>query len=437
MNQPDIEWIRPAAERMFGDLVRPDRVHSRVYTDPGIFELEMARIFGRVWVYVGHASEIPNPGDYLVRRIGKTPVIFVHGRDGVRRVLLNRCRHRGAEVAESEAGNARQFTCWYHGWSYDNTGKLIGITQPGGYEDQGVDMTRTGLTEAPRFDSYRGFHFASLAASGRPLMEELGATAASLDIVVEASPVGEIFVDAGHHKTAYRGNWKLVGMDGYHANYVHASVLATWERDPEAGIGSTHRDDPYSDPALSRVRHLGGGHCMLDFYEQRRKHYDRQLQFLKRFEGGADYIEAMHRAYGDERAQFLIATGGDPHVGIYPSLQIINNHIRIITPVAVDYTEVTMLPIRVGGMSDGLTAERLRQHESFYGPCGAGSPDDSEMFERVQRGMQAEIDPWVDLSRGMRRERREANGSTIGLITDEGTQRGQMQRWLELMSAAS
>ncbi len=434
MNQPAIEWIRPAAENMISELVKPDRVHSRIYTDPGIFELEMARIFGKAWLFIGHESELPAPGDYKLRLMGKTPVIFVRGRDKVVRVLLNRCRHRGAQVCEEEEGNARQFTCWFHGWSFENTGKLLGVTQPEGYE-RSMTNSDMDLTPAPRMESYRGFVFASLSASGAALKDELGLAASRIDILTDASPTGEIFLDAGHHKTSYRGNWKMVGMDGYHPNYLHGSVVAGWKRNADSGIGSTHRDDPYSDGALSRTRDLGHGHCQLDLLQQRLKDYERHCEYLKRFKGGAEYIAGMHKAYGAERARLLIAAGGDPHVGVFPNMQIVNNQVRIINPITPGYTELLMFPTRIGGMSDEMNTERLRQHESFYGPCGSGSPDDAEMFERVQRGLYAEVDPWIDLSRGMRREKVDADGSIVGLITDEVTQRGQAKRWAQLMEA--
>ena len=79
-------------------LVRDDRVHGTIYTDPAIFEEEMERIFHRGWVFVGHEGEIPSPGDYRTCRLGRQPVIFVRGADGAVRVLMNRCTHRGTVV---------------------------------------------------------------------------------------------------------------------------------------------------------------------------------------------------------------------------------------------------------------------------------------------------------------------------------------------------
>lgn len=414
-------------------LVQEGRVHSRIYTDPAIFELELRRIFYRAWVYIGHTSEVPGTGDFRVRRIGRQPVIMVRGGDGAVRVLMNRCRHRGAVVCEKDAGQTKYFRCWYHGWVYDTTGKLIEVT---GREAYGPDfkLEERGLAPAPRCDDYRGFVFASLVSQGESLRESLAHAAEMIDLMVDASPESEIMVDAGVHKTVYRGNWKLVGMDGYHPNYVHASVISAWQRKADSGMGATHREDPFDDRAASRTRDLGKGHCMLDIRPQRLKHYGEYEAFLRKIPGGNEYIATMLAKHGAERGRLLVAVAGDPHVGVFPNMQIINNQIRIMNPIAPAETEVMMFAVRLKGVSDAINEARLRQHESFYGPAGAGSPDDAEIFERTQRGMMAEVEPWIDLSRGMNREMVDEDGTIVGLITDEVPQRGQARRWRELMA---
>jgi phenylpropionate dioxygenase-like ring-hydroxylating dioxygenase large terminal subunit len=417
-------------------LVQEGRVHSRAYTDQAIFDLEIDRIFHRSWVYIGHESEVLKPGDYQARPMGRTPVILVRGKDQQVRVLVNRCRHRGAQVVENESGNTKMFRCWYHGWTYELSGALAQVTERAGYCPN-FNMDSMGLVEVPRVASHRGFVFASIAPEGESLTDFLGGAAAQFDMLVDASPTGEIFLDAGANKTEYLGNWKLVGMDGYHPNFVHASVVAGWARNAESGIGAMHREDPFSDEALTRTRDYGHGHAMLDFRAQRLKSYDKHAQFLSKVPGGAQYIEDMHKSYGPERAQLLISLSGDPHLGVFPNLQLIGNQVRIITPIAPGVTQVTMSLVRLGGVSDEINTMRVRQHESFYGPAGSGSPDDAEIFERVQRGMAAEINPWIEISRGMHREFVDSDGSVVGLITDEVPQRGQMKYWLQLMTKTS
>jgi nitrite reductase/ring-hydroxylating ferredoxin subunit len=152
-------------------LVQDDRIHASLYTDPRIFAEEMERIFHRGWVFVGHESEIPRPGDYVTRRIGTEPVVMVRSGESVS-VLINRCRHRGTLVCPADRGHARALTCPYHGWTYDLQGALLGVPYPGGYE--AFDKTANGLARAARVDRYRGFVFASLHEDGISLAEHLG-----------------------------------------------------------------------------------------------------------------------------------------------------------------------------------------------------------------------------------------------------------------------
>ncbi|UUZ71187.1 hypothetical protein LP415_18890 [Polaromonas sp. P1(28)-8] len=255
-----------------------------------------------------------------------------------------------------------------------------------------------------------------------------------MDLLIDASPVGAIKVTAGVHKTVYRGNWKLVGMDGYHVHYVHASVIAAWNRNSDTGLGATHRGDPFDDNSASRTHDLGHGHAMLDLTAHRMSHYEKFTEMLAGIPGGTEYVEAMHKKHGD-RAKLLISLAGDPHVGFFPNLQLINNQIRIMNPIGPDETEVLMFPVLFEGVSPELNELRIRQHESFYGPAGSGSPDDGEIFERVQRGLNAQVEPWVEISRGMKREKKLDNGTIEGLITDEVPQRGQFHEWLALLNA--
>src|SRR3989454_366841 len=108
--------LAPTAPIDYKTLVQDDRIHASLYTDPRIFDDELERIFHRGWVFVGHDSEIPRPGDFVTRHVGTEPVIMVRGKDGAVSVLVNRCMHRGTLVCPADRGNARTFSCPYHGW---------------------------------------------------------------------------------------------------------------------------------------------------------------------------------------------------------------------------------------------------------------------------------------------------------------------------------
>ena len=418
----------------FSDLALDDRVHSSIYTDSRIFEIELERIFYNTWVYIGHESEIPKNGDYRLRQIGRQPVIMSRGAQGTVNVMFNRCRHRGAVVAETESGRTKFFRCWYHGWVYDADGELVQIPGDEAYEQGHCDKIG-GLARPARVESYRGFIFASVTENVPDLREHLGKGADMLDYLVDASPTGKVLVNAGVNKTKFKGNWKLVGMDGYHVNYVHAAVLDAWEKaSDDSGASSTHSNEAFEDDSLSVTRDLGRGHCMLDFRAHRMKYADGFVEKVASMPGGKEYRDALLARHGDERGTELLVIAGDPHVGIYPNMQIISNQIRIINPIAAGETEVLMFPVLFDGVPKEINTTRLRQHEYFYGAAGAGSPDDSEIFERVQRGLQASSAGWIDISRGLNREQQEADGTTVGKITDEVTQRAQIREWRRLMT---
>ena len=152
--------INPAE---IASLVHPDRVHRSIYTDPAIFALEMKNIFGRAWIYVGHDSLVPRPGDYLAARIGNEPVLMTRHSDGKVYVVYNRCSHRGATVCNDERGNVKLFRCPYHGWTFDTNGDLDAVSMRRGYgPDFNLNDPALGMGRVPRVAVYRGFVFASL-----------------------------------------------------------------------------------------------------------------------------------------------------------------------------------------------------------------------------------------------------------------------------------
>ncbi len=422
----DAAWMNP------GELFRDGRIHSDAYTSQAIFDLEMARIFHRTWLYIGHESEVGQQGDYRTRMMGRQPVIMVRGSDNVVRVLMNRCRHRGAVVCEHSRGNTSHFRCWFHGWVYETTGRLAHVETPEAYGDREFSYEDHSLTPAARVDNYRGLVFASLSPAGPSLLEHLGPATVMIDVAIDASPDGKITVDQGVHRTTFRGNWKMVGMDGYHPNILHASVWQILAKRANKSFRDTYSD---SDKAV-RTRAFLNGHVMLDNMQQRLSGLDKRLGDLKKMPGGEDYIAAMRSAYEPDRAEALIASAGDPHLGLFPNVQLIGNHIRVIQPIEPGLTQVDFYPTRLVGVSDEINEQRLRQHEFFYGPAGTVSPDDAEIFERAQNGMKASYTPWIDLRRGMGLEERDPKGSISGGITYELTQRGQLEAWKALMAQA-
>ena len=114
--------------RLSGAQDGPVSVLRRSWADEDVFLLEMDRIFKHCWQYLAHESEIPEPGDYVTRKMGRDKVIVTRSEDGEIRVFLNTCRHRGVPLCRADEGNASHYRCSYHGWTYANTGELRGVT---------------------------------------------------------------------------------------------------------------------------------------------------------------------------------------------------------------------------------------------------------------------------------------------------------------------
>ena len=267
------------------------------------------------------------------------------------------------------------------------------------------------------------------------------------------SPLGEIEVTSGASKAQIRANWKFVGMDGYHSAYVHRTFFAlvrerekaaaeaasdkaagTDEEAPPGKKGKGAGDDFAWTGAPGNVtRDLGNGHVLLDISPVRRTLYPQYLEKMVKQPGWSEYYQSLVAAHGQERADEILIWEGDPHIGLFPNVQLIQSQIRIIRPVRADLTEISMIPTMLKGVPDEINERRLRGHEAFYGPAGKGSPDDAEVFERNQLGLSAEVDPWVFLARGLHRESVEPDGTIVGSMTDETTQRGQLRQWKTLM----
>ncbi|NBX56160.1 MAG: oxidoreductase, partial [Betaproteobacteria bacterium] len=99
--------------------VREREVHRDIFTHPDVFALEMQTVFTHTWVYVGHASQIPQAGDYHTTTVGDQPVVMVRQADGGIAVLHNRCAHKGVKIAGREHGNTGKFfRCPYHAWTF-------------------------------------------------------------------------------------------------------------------------------------------------------------------------------------------------------------------------------------------------------------------------------------------------------------------------------
>lgn len=418
-------------EMQYKDLVRADAVHGSVYLSADVFKAELDRIYCRGWVYIGHDSEVPEIGDFKRKTLGMQPVILCRDGDRNVQVLFNRCRHRAASVCQLDEGNAKQFRCEYHGWTYGLDGELKNVPYADAYSD--LDKSALGLSKPPQVQSYRGFVFASLCPESQSLTDHLGGPAMDqIDLFCDLSPGGEIEVQAGAALLAYKGNWKLQmenSIDGYHPNFTHQSFFQSITR--QTGV----RVDIFDGNAPTESRALGRGHTHLDYrpVNLAPQEKEKRIAALKGAAWGRKYLADMVASYGQARAEEVIASGGT-HMNVFPNLVVLGQQVRTIRPLAPERTEVELAFARLKGVPEELNAMRLRQYEQFYSPQGGGIHDDIEMFNRVGEGLHCSLDPWLIFQRGLNRERVMEDGTVVGQVTDEVPQRAMWRHWLEVMS---
>jgi phenylpropionate dioxygenase-like ring-hydroxylating dioxygenase large terminal subunit len=408
------------------ELIRPDQVHGSLYTDPQLFDDELEKIWYRTWVFVGHVSEVPEPNDYVVKAIGPQSVVMTRDKKGEIHLIQNRCTHRGNIVCDAPKGNSSAFRCPYHGWTFSNTGKLLGYPFSSGYGG-GELKSELGLGRVARVDQYKGFVFGSFAEDGPTLLEHLGDAREAFDRLVALAPGGEVKLTAGwlHHKV--KANWKMLmenETDGYHPQFVHASIFSV----AKSGIG-----DLYGDQSTAVCRDLGGGHTENDLRPEFRRIGQPMGWFGTTTDKIPGYVENMNTTYGEATATELMIDGS-PHVMLFPNLFIAEIQLFVLQPLAVDETVQHVTAVQYEGGAD-LNRRMLQQTIGSVGPAGFLLADDSEMYERNQRGVHTRNPEWLQLKRGVHRERLDENGHTVADATDELPQRAMWRHYKQLMEA--
>jgi benzoate/toluate 1,2-dioxygenase alpha subunit len=418
------------------------RVGRDIFTDAGLFELEMRHIFEGNWIYLAHESQIANPNDYFTTYIGRQPIFIARSKTGELNAFVNACSHRGAMLCRHKRGNKTSYTCPFHGWTFSNAGKLLAVKDPrgAGYPDNFNKNGSHDLTKVARFESYRGFLFGSLNPDVLPLAEHLGEAAKIIDMIVDQSPEG-LEVLRGSSTYVYDGNWKLQtenGADGYHVSAVHWNYAATTGRRKDSQQGDTVR----AMSAGGWAKQGGGfysfenGHLLLWTNwanPEDRPNWERR--------------EELAAQFGQPTADWMVQRSRN--LCLYPNVYLMDqfsSQIRTYRPIAVDKTEVTIYCIAPKGEAPEARARRIRQYEDFFNASGMATPDDLEEFRACQMSYQARAAHWNDMSRGAQHwiEGPDDGAASIGLkpllsgvrTEDEGLFVVQHKYWQQTMQRA-
>src|SRR6185437_7688935 len=176
------------------DLVQDTQVHKDIFISQELYEIEMERLFAVTWVYVGHESQVPRPGDFYTTTVGDQSVIMVRHGDQSIRVLYNRCAHKGVQVApEGHGSTGKFFRCPYHAWTFKTDGSLLSVPLKKGYENTGFENMEAsrGLEAVANVRNYRGFVFCRLSAAGESFEDFFGESLSTIDNMVDRSPEGK------------------------------------------------------------------------------------------------------------------------------------------------------------------------------------------------------------------------------------------------------
>ncbi len=415
------------------------RIDRSIYNDPDILDAEYRNIFESGWLFLCHESIIPQPGDFFATHMGRQPVFVVRTEEGTLAGFLNACGHRGSLLIKARAGNARSFTCPYHGFCFDHSGRCVSAPKRQTGWPESFALSQFDLRPIARIDHYRGFIFGSLTPDVPSLREHLGAATALIDIFVAPAPQ-PLEVVSGYSVYQSACNWKIMhenGPDAFHAPVVHNNFAAAIAfREKRAAVSGFNRTDTGRLTAriASASYDLGNGHTA--FWHERPAPETFPIYMQK---------DALAQRFAPEKLAWILGRGR--HVTIFPNLllnDLASTHLRAYRPLGVERMETIIWCIAPVGEAPDARAARLRKFEDFFLPSGMATPDDVAIAEGAQQASWAHASPWSTLSRGFASCREgpddaaRALGFTPRMSSDswdhEVAIRGVYRRWREMMA---
>jgi phenylpropionate dioxygenase-like ring-hydroxylating dioxygenase large terminal subunit len=368
------------------ELLDPDQglVSRQVFTDPGVYQLELARIFARCWQFIGHESQIPFSGDFVSAYLGEDPVLVVRQDDGGIAGFLNVCRHRGMKICKLDAGNAPGFSCSYHGWAYDRRGKIVDFPFQEMYEHAPLDEGWAAVPIA-QVQSYKGLIFGTFDPDAPSLVDYLGDFAYYLDVLVDRREGGTELI-GGPNRCIIEANWKYGAenfvQDGHHSFASHVSALMAVQDDDQ---------DTLDFPTGCSVR-PGGGHGGVWFAENTLALVARDPLLLE-YHRDVVRPESVRRL-GRER---------DPihNIGaftVFPNFSYLTGvqTIRLWIPRGPNHMEVRAWTIVDRDAPQAVKDAQLKFVRTTFSPSGILEQDDGENWSMCQDTLRGHVSRQLD-----------------------------------------
>jgi phenylpropionate dioxygenase-like ring-hydroxylating dioxygenase large terminal subunit len=434
-----------AIERPDQKLVDNDggTVSREIFCNQDIYDQEMEQVFARSWLFVGHESQIPKPGDFILSRMGEEAVIVTRDRQNRVQVLLNSCRHRGNLVCRYDQGNQTVFTCTFHGWSYDNTGALVALPfHDGGYAD--MPKQDWGLMAA-RVETFQGSIWATWDRTAPSFVDYLGGA----ELYLATQLLGTDGSDNGAEvlggivKWRLGCNWKVPcpDTDTTHGWITHRSMAVALGRGP---TGNPVRPDAGKSISVGQLRSrytvsFPEGHTMGVTIPQ-----DGDPSWA---ESGVWEDKPLVREYIREKFEIRRQRMGrmaNLTVGpaIFPNEGWLGRVIRIMHPQGPLATEIWTYFFVDRDAPRDVKDALASYYEHWYGPGGMTQQDDMENWYNLTIASKGPMARKLPLNYQMRISEPPLHGpSTFGLpglfaqnYNDENHRRFY-RRWAEYMEA--
>jgi phenylpropionate dioxygenase-like ring-hydroxylating dioxygenase large terminal subunit len=443
--------ITEAINSKFADGVVP----SGIYSSPQLHEIEQRAVFGKAWLFVGHESMIPEPGNFITTYMGEDSVVLVRDRSRGLRVLLNKCRHRGNKVCLFDRGKTHAFTCSYHGWTYGLDGALKGVPQVDTAYQNALNQSSLGLHEA-RCESYGGLIFATWSDEAPSLEEYLGDLRWYLDNLFLMDDLGGLEVVPGKQRHTTSINWKLMAEsfvgDHYHFAVTHASllsVLADMDVTPARALGLETKDTAFEVTINAKGFTHSVGSLLLG-----PQYLEEDLRQAKSLGPDAvDWVRARHDVLTRRLKGLPEIPYGFNRFHVFPNLSMVHAtsaltaHTLLVWnprgPVGCEPWQWCAVPKGAPEVVKKAALQAIIQGQSVAGMIGT---DDSENFTRISDNVKSTMGKAIpfDYTMGLGfegknhpaiagRENLEAFPGQLGYHTSEVSQRAFLRCWAELI----
>jgi len=411
------------------------RVDKRAFTDAQVFESERAFIFNRTWLYLGHESELRQPGCFLTRQVADYSILFNKDKDGVLHAFHNLCMHRGTVLSTEKCGTAKVFTCPYHGWTYGTNGSLLSQGARTGY-DAGFNADGYyNLRPVPRLEQYRGFYFINMNPKAVSLHKYLAGATEWIDLIVDQTDES-LEVTPGEQEFRVNCNWKLITenqIDSYHGPALHSSYFQYALK--RSGETPEQLSANYSGGSFA----FGNGHAGFEVGIRTGKPI---ADWIPAFGPESKPIIERKKAqllekWGTERGTRMSTR--TRNLLIFPNTilnDVMSLSIRTAWPETPTSTRANIWSLAPMGEHPLIRKIRLQNHLTFVGPGGFAHPDDYEIFDRIAMGDRMSPLMMHDYSKGMKKGSTDDILVATGDQADEGQQRAWWTQWDRIVGGA-